>query len=107
MHGAAEPRTLPADSSAKSSSASKGSAAAASKAAERAFSSQPFLPLDPNASSDAGALQGRKRLSGAFLIEIRRIQPDPAQPRKNLESQAQRQITDSVRRLGILQPISV
>lgn len=77
------------------------------KAAERAFNAQPFLPLDPNASSDSGALAGRKRLSGAFLIEIGRIQPDPDQPRKNLESQSQRELTDSIRRWGILQPISV
>lgn len=44
---------------------------------------------------------------GAFTIEIHRIRPDPAQPRKNLDTQKQRELTDSVRRLGILQPVTV
>ena len=41
------------------------------------------------------------------MIEVGRIRPDPDQPRKNLETQAQQELTKSVRRLGILQPISV
>lgn len=52
-------------------------------------------------------MEGRQRLTGAFLIEIHRIQPDPAQPRKNLDTQAQRELTDSIRQIGILQPITV
>lgn len=52
-------------------------------------------------------MEGRRRLAGAFTIEINRIRPDPTQPRKKLESQTQAELTDSVRRLGILQPISV
>jgi len=73
----------------------------------RAFSAAPSLPLAESGSSEAGALLGRRRLAGAFLIEVGRIQPDPGQPRKNLDTQAQRELADSVCRFGILQPISV
>ncbi len=75
-------------------------------AALRAFTASPSLPLD-EAEAEAGALRGRRRLGGAFLIETDRIRPDPAQPRKNLDNDAQQELTASVRRLGILQPITV
>src|SRR5262249_40386661 len=65
------------------------------------------LPLDPNAAPEAGALQGRRRLTGAFLIDRARIRPDPAQPRKNLDTVAQQELIASIRRLGVLQPITV
>lgn len=54
-----------------------------------------------------GALEGRRRLSGAFAIALSRIRPDPTQPRKNLDSAKQRELTASIARLGVLQPISV
>jgi ParB family chromosome partitioning protein len=41
------------------------------------------------------------------LIELSRIHPDPMQPRRNLEESALRELVESVKRLGILQPISV
>jgi ParB family chromosome partitioning protein len=52
-------------------------------------------------------VEGRQRLAGAFLIELRRIQPDPTQPRKNLDTDAQRELVNSIRQIGILQPITV
>lgn len=55
----------------------------------------------------AAALQGRKRLAGAFLIEIGRIRPDPNQPRKMLDAEAQFQLTRSILAVGVLQPITV
>jgi ParB family chromosome partitioning protein len=54
-----------------------------------------------------GALQGRRRLAGAFAIAIERIRPDPNQPRSKLDPVAQTELTRSITRLGILQPISV
>jgi ParB family chromosome partitioning protein len=86
---------------------SKGSAEAALQAANRAFTAEPSLSLVPDGPSGANALQGRRRLSGAFSIETHRIRPDPNQPRKNLDTEKQRELTASVRRLGILQPITV
>lgn len=46
-------------------------------------------------------------MTGAFAIELGRIRPDPTQPRRNLQTQAQRELTDSIARLGVLQPITV
>lgn len=46
-------------------------------------------------------------MTGAYFIAIERLQPDPAQPRKNLDNDAQRELAESIRRLGILQPIAV
>lgn len=65
------------------------------------------LPLSAEALTDRGPQEGRRRLTGAFAIELTRIRPDPTQPRRNLETQAQRELTDSIQRLGVLQPISV
>lgn len=41
------------------------------------------------------------------MIELARIRPDPSQPRKNFDTDQQRELAASVRSLGILQPIVV
>ena len=41
------------------------------------------------------------------MIALDRICPDPAQPRKNLDTKAQQELTAAVKRHGILQPITV
>ncbi len=51
--------------------------------------------------------EGRRTLSGAFFINIDRIQPDPEQPRKILDLSTIDELADSVRAVGILQPIRV
>ena len=64
--------------------------------------------MPPSKDSPAPAsLEGRHRLGGAFAIARERIRPDPNQPRRRLDTDAQKELTDSVRRLGILQPITV
>jgi len=65
------------------------------------------LPLDETGSPGLAPLEGRRRLGGAFLIDIDRIQPDPQQPRKVRDATAQAELDASVKRLGILQPIAV
>ncbi|MGC3971605.1 MAG: ParB/RepB/Spo0J family partition protein [Pirellulales bacterium] len=79
---------------------------AAESAAKRTLGGRPSLPLAAE-PADSGALQGRRRLSGAFLIELSRIKPDPSQPRRTMDEQALAELVDSVTRLGILQPIAV
>ena len=54
-----------------------------------------------------GSLDGRRRLGGAFAIACDRIRPDPTQPRRRLDTDAQKELNASVERLGILQPITV
>ena len=76
-------------------------------AAAKTFSSSPALPLDDAPSSHAGSFDGRRRLRGAWLIDIDRIKPDPGQPRKVNDMAAQQELNATVSRLGILQPITV
>jgi ParB family chromosome partitioning protein len=54
-----------------------------------------------------GSLDGRRRLGGAFAIACERIRPDPTQPRRRFDTEAQQELIASVKRLGILQPITV
>lgn len=76
-------------------------------AAAKTFSSPPALALDDTPSAGAAPLEGRRRLGGAFLIDIDRIEADPEQPRKVRDATAQAELDASVKRLGILQPITV
>ena len=71
------------------------------------FAETPSLPLDSDLPSVAEAHEGRRRLPGAFSIRIDRIQPDKNQPRKNHDDAAQREFNDSIRQMGILEPITV
>jgi ParB family chromosome partitioning protein len=52
-------------------------------------------------------LDGKHRLQGAYAIETRLIRPDPDQPRRQFDTEAQKELNESVKRLGILQPITV
>lgn len=52
-------------------------------------------------------MEGRRRLSGAFLIDIDRIETDPNQPRKHIRPGYLDELTQSIRAHGVLQPISV
>ena len=65
------------------------------------------MPLSSDAGLAVGSLEGRRRLGGAFLIDLDRIEPDLDQPRKRFDTTAQRELNASVARLGILQPITV
>ena len=89
---------------------SRGSASLATKAlaaASRTFSSPATLPLSSESTSDSNFLDGRRRLSGAFFIDINRIEPDASQPRKRFDAGTQQELNASVARLGIIQPITV
>jgi len=65
------------------------------------------LPLAQQQHETPRPLEGRRRLAGAFSIDLTRIRPDPHQPRRNIDDQALTELTASVKRLGILQPITV
>ena len=91
----------------KSNNASIKPPTQAERAAAQAFSAPKSLPFDPGNVSTGPAEEGRRRLSGAFLIPIDRIVPDPDQPRKKIDPVYLTGFTASVKRLGILSPISV
>lgn len=75
--------------------------------AEKTFGQSAQLPLDEGTPESSGALAGRRRLAGAFAIAIDRIRPDPNQPRSTIDPMEQAELVRSIRRLGILQAISV
>lgn len=54
-----------------------------------------------------GEQRGRERLKGAFLIDINRIRPDPEQPRRSVQKESLQELAASIRRLGVVQAISV
>lgn len=107
MPPAAKSPTSPGDTSTNSSPARPGTAAAATAAADRAFSTPQPLGLDAAPETQAGEVVGRERLKGAYLIDIARIEADPNQPRKKIDPDYLRELTQSVRELGVLQPITV
>ena len=76
-------------------------------AAGQTFASPPTLPLSEESLAVPASLAGRRRLGGAFAIARHHIRPDPNQPRRSFDTDAQRELADSVKRLGILQPITV
>lgn len=53
-----------------------------------------------------GEQAGRERIKG-YAIDLERIRPDPTQPRRVLHDEALKELAASIRRLGIVQAISV
>lgn len=54
-----------------------------------------------------GIREGTKGLAGARIIQISRIKPDPNQPRKTLDKSSLKELADSIKKHGLLQPITV
>lgn len=54
-----------------------------------------------------GIREGTKGLAGARIIQISRIKSDPNQPRKNLDKNSLKELADSIKEHGLLQPITV
>lgn len=54
-----------------------------------------------------GIREGTKGLSGARIIDISRIKPDPDQPRKSFNRKTLKELADSIKEHGLLQPITV
>lgn len=54
-----------------------------------------------------GLLKKKKNENGVLKIDVARIRPNPHQPRTVFEKEALAALSDSIKRYGILQPISV
>ena len=90
----------------KSKPERKGSRQAAAKTASEAFAARPASTQTTLATSSPSQ-DGKRRLRGAFYIRLDRVEPDPDQPRKNVDSQKIIELASSIKELGILQPLSV
>lgn len=76
--------------------------------ADRTFSRTPNL-AGLNAASQAipEDWDGRKPLQGAYSIELRRIEADPTQPRKEFDPEQLEHLRLSIIENGVIQPITV
>ncbi len=54
-----------------------------------------------------GAKEGEVFTGAVFLIEVGKIKPNPYQPRREFDEDRLRDLADSIRRYGILQPLVV
>jgi len=54
-----------------------------------------------------GIREGTRGLSGARIINISRIKPDPDQPRKSHDEKTLKELAESIKEHGLLQPITV
>ena len=48
-----------------------------------------------------------RRKESIFWIEIEKIKPNPLQPRREFEESALRELAESIRAYGLLQPVVV
>ena len=85
----------------------KNSRQAAILASETTLTTSRSSPLSEHASPDTGPADDKHRLAGAFSIALHRIRPDPSQPRKTIDPAKQRELVDSIKHLGVMQPIKV
>ena len=77
------------------------------KFAKDTFDSLPIQEEEIVKKERKGIREGTKGLSGARIIEISRIKLDPEQPRKSLNQKRLNELAESIKKHGLLQPISV
>ena len=77
------------------------------KFAKDTFDSLPIQEEEIIKKERKGIREGTKGLSGARIIEISRIKLDPEQPRKSLNQKRLNELAESIKKHGLLQPISV
>lgn len=81
------------------------SPAATSPAASPSSAASPTGVASPFSSGTAAPIA--PSTGGVFEIEVARIDPNPDQPRREFEPEALRQLADSIRQHGVLQPVVV
>lgn len=74
---------------------------------EKTFAPLSLRPEKPSPAKRKGIREGTIGLSGARLIPISRIRPDPNQPRKMFPEKSLQELAQSIRQHGLLQPITV
>ena len=77
------------------------------KFAKDAFTSLPIQEEEVIKEERKGIREGTKGLSGARSIDISRIKSDPDQPRKSLNQKSLNELAESIKKHGLLQPITV
>ena len=65
------------------------------------------LMADVNFASDDGAKPADQRPAAGSMVPVERIKPNPDQPRRDFDPAALRELADSIRAKGIIQPLIV
>jgi len=77
----------------------------------RQYAQDSFITMpDEKATKDIqkkGIREGTKGISGARIINIERLKPDPDQPRKTWDNKKLNELAVSIKKHGVLQPIIV
>lgn len=81
--------------------------AASSPSASSSSPSSQTRVASPFAGTPGTAAPVGPSAGGVFEIEVARIDPNPDQPRREFEPEALRQLADSIRQHGVLQPVVV
>ena len=77
------------------------------KFAKDTFTSLPIQEEEVIKEERKGIREGTKGLSGARIIDISRIKSDPDQPRKSSNQKSLNELAESIKKHGLLQPITV
>ena len=77
------------------------------KFAKDTFTSLPIQEEEAIKEERKGIREGTKGLSGARIIDISRIKSDPDQPRKSVNQKSLNELAESIKKHGLLQPITV
>ncbi len=75
--------------------------------AKDTFASLPFPEEEVIKEERKGIREGTKGIPGARVIDISRIKSDPDQPRKSLDQKRLNELAESIKKHGLLQPITV
>lgn len=97
----------PGGSSTRLSAVRKNSRETATLRSDAAYAKRRSSLLSEHTAPSTGPADSKRRLTGAFSIELSLIRPDPSQPRKTSDPAAQQELADSIKRIGLLQPITV
>ena len=81
------------------------------KEARKKFDTPPIsdtiLDESTQVDFDRQRLEGTKRLKNAREINIDKIKPDENQPRKNFDEDALEELSESIKKHGLLQPVTL
>lgn len=77
------------------------------KLAKDTFASLPIPEEEVIKEERKGIREGTKGIPGARIIDISRIKSDPDQPRKSLDQKSLKELAESIKKHGLLQPITV
>lgn len=66
-----------------------------------------LIPSKPSKSFNTGGDKQNKEKETVFYVEVDKIRPNPEQPRRDFDPDSLRELADSIKEYGVLQPLIV